>query len=51
MAKIYCMSDIHGFYEEFRKRIDQIKALSGENDKLILLGDYVDGGPDSFKIL
>ena len=51
MAKIYCMSDIHGFYEEFRKRIDQIKALSGENDKLILLGDYVDGGPDSFKVL
>ncbi len=52
MSKIYCIADIHGYFTAFKKRVEQIKALWNEDaDKLILLGDYVDRGPDSFKVL
>jgi serine/threonine protein phosphatase 1 len=50
------MSDIHGFYREFYARMDQLGNLhtvmdeSGE-DKLILLGDYIDEGDKSFKTI
>lgn len=46
---IYAMSDIHGFaviFQENLKRID----LSGEN-RLVLLGDYIDYGPESGRTL
>lgn len=51
---IYVINDIHGFYRELYSRIDQMGNLApfedGEN-KLILLGDYIDRGPDSKKVL
>ena len=50
MSKIYCMSDIHGFYDAFAQRLEQLGELGGE-DKLILLGDYIDYGPESGKVL
>lgn len=56
MGKIFCMSDIHGYYQEFYSRINQLGNLhtvideEGE-DKLILLGDYIDEGNDSFQTL
>ena len=38
---IYAMSDIHGQYELFEKRIEQLRPLLEDNDsKLILLGDF-----------
>lgn len=46
---IYAMSDIHGCYKEFLKALELID-LSG-NNKLILLGDYIHGGKDSYKVL
>ena len=54
--KYYILSDIHGFYRELYVRIDQLGNLhtvideAGE-DKLILLGDYIDEGENSFKVL
>ena len=56
MGKIFCMGDIHGFYEAFYERLDQLGNLhtvldAGAQDRLVLLGDYIDGGPDSFKVL
>lgn len=50
MAKIYAMSDIHGTYQAFIKALENID-LSNENNQLVLLGDYVDGGDDSLKVL
>ena len=52
----YIMSDMHGFYREFYKRIDQMSNLrtitdEGEEDMLILLGDYIDEGGNSFRLL
>lgn len=49
---IYAMSDIHGQYDLFEKRIEQIRPflLRGDN-KLILLGDYIDRGNKSYECL
>lgn len=50
MSLIYAMSDIHGYYDFFKKNLSLINL--DENDtKLILCGDYIDYGPDSFKTL
>lgn len=49
---IFAMSDIHGKHELFEKRISQIKQLLKEKDnKLILLGDYIDRGSKSYECL
>lgn len=39
--KIYVMSDIHGNIDAFRKNLELID-MKNENNKLILLGDYLD---------
>lgn len=44
MAK-YIISDIHGCIDEFREMVNKISL--GSNDKLYILGDLVDRGPDS----
>ena len=46
---IYAMSDIHGFTDLFQRNLKRID-LSGEN-RLVLLGDYIDHGPESGKTL
>lgn len=43
----YVCSDLHGQYEVYKSMIDSIK----ENDKLYILGDVIDRGPDGIKIL
>ncbi len=52
--RLFVMSDIHGMYGSFIRRIEQIDKLAdirnGE-DKLILLGDYVDVGLNSYKVV
>lgn len=47
--KIYAMSDIHGCLQEFEAALKTID-LSGDN-KLILLGDYIHSGEDSYGVL
>lgn len=50
--KIYCMSDIHGCLAEFEKALSFVlEHLDEEDTKLILLGDYVHGGPDNRGVL
>ena len=56
MGYYYVLSDIHGFYRQLYARFDQLGNLhtvidNGGEDKLILLGDYIDGGPNSFKTI
>ena len=49
---IYAMSDIHGQYELFEKRVNQIRPfLENPDSKLILLGDYIDRGRKSYESL
>ena len=47
--KRYMMSDIHGFLEAFEAALKKTD-LSGKN-QLILLGDYIDYGPDGRAVL
>lgn len=45
----YVMSDIHGCYNEFMTMLDEISLSS--NDKLYVMGDIIDHGPDSARLL
>ena len=47
--KIFAMSDIHGCLQEFEAALELVD-LSGDN-KLILLGDYIHSGADSYGVL
>lgn len=47
--KIYAMSDIHGCLQEFEAAL-KLVDFSGDN-KLILLGDYIHSGADSYGVL
>ena len=47
--KRYMMSDNHGYLEAFETALKKTD-LSGKN-QLILLGDYIDYGPDSRAVL
>ncbi|MBO0449073.1 serine/threonine protein phosphatase [Enterococcus sp. MJM12] len=51
MAKIYAVSDIHGCYKAFRQVLRLIDLSVSKENQLYLLGDYVDGGKDSYRIL
>lgn len=51
---IYAMSDIHGNYYAFKQRLKHLNDLDSVKtgkDKLILLGDYIDVGRNSFKVV
>lgn len=51
MSKIFCISDIHGHLAELEEALGRIKKRAAEGDRLILLGDYIDRGPDSGGVL
>lgn len=44
----YCISDIHGYYDLFCRLMDKIRF--GGGDKLYVLGDMIDKGPDSIRL-
>lgn len=46
---VYCMADIHGNYEAYQDILKQIHFK--DSDTLYVLGDVVDRGPDSIKLL
>ena len=53
---VYAVGDIHGRYDLLKSALAQIAADSaresfGRTAKLVLLGDYIDRGPDSAKVL
>jgi serine/threonine protein phosphatase 1 len=43
-VRILCISDIHGQYDAFCRLLDKA-AYDPDSDRLILLGDFIDGGP------
>ena len=50
MVKIYAISDIHGYLDEFIDALNKID-LSDKQRRLILLGDYMDNGSQSFQVI
>ena len=47
MGKSYAISDIHAHMEPFEQFLDEI----GPNDKVYVIGDVVDKGPDGLDVL
>lgn len=45
-----CISDIHGQYDAFCRLLDTIQ-YSPISDQLILLGDFIDGGPHGRQVV
>ncbi len=43
--RLFAISDIHGCAQTFRELLDQIGL--NQDDHLVLVGDYIDRGPDS----
>ena len=50
MALIYAISDIHGERQALQEALEKIDLTNPQN-KLVLLGDYIDNGPDSCQVL
>lgn len=51
---LFAMSDIHGCFDAFINRIhdlNDLETVKAGKDKLILLGDYIDRGSESYKVL
>jgi len=49
MSRIIVIGDIHGGYNALLQLLDRAKVTT--NDKLIFLGDYVDGWSESHKVI
>lgn len=49
--KIYAVSDIHGHLDALRAALDIVSLGSDPDARLVLLGDYVDRGPESAGVL
>ncbi len=47
---VIAIGDVHGCYDELKELINQLAKYSGTH-KLVFLGDYIDRGPDSKKVL
>lgn len=47
--RTFAIADIHGCYSTFCALLDQIMLT--REDELYLLGDYIDRGPDSKKVV
>ena len=50
MAKLFAISDIHGYFDEFISALSTVD-LSDKNNRLILIGDYIDNGLQSFQVI
>lgn len=51
MTAIYAIGDIHGQFDMMADALEWIEADGGPEARVIFLGDYVDRGPDSFRVL
>ena len=51
--KTYVIGDIHGHYTELMNLMYELNAhgLHSKQDRVVFVGDYVDGGPDTKKVL
>jgi serine/threonine protein phosphatase 1 len=51
--RLFAIGDIHGHHAELRGLLNQLEAagMRPERDKIVFLGDYVDGGPDACQVI
>lgn len=46
-APLYAIGDVHGQLEALERAVDLIEADGGREARVVLVGDYIDRGPDS----
>ncbi len=51
MTKTFAVADLHGRFDLLELAINRIEESSHSGGKVVFLGDYVDRGPDSKKVL
>ena len=51
MPPIYAVGDIHGQYDMLETALQRIEADGGPDSKIVFLGDLVDRGPGSAKVI
>ena len=49
--KTYVIGDIHGCFRQLKELILKVGDMNLEENRLIFLGDYMDRGPDSSKVI
>ena len=53
--RIYAMSDIHGCLDDLERRLAHLRALgffdAACKDELVLIGDFIDRGPDGLGVV
>jgi serine/threonine protein phosphatase 1 len=47
--RLIAIGDIHGYHDKLSSILDQVQPTS--KDRLVFLGDYIDRGPDSRKVI
>ena len=47
--RVWVIGDVHGFSVTLRQLVKQLNP--SENDRIVLLGDLIDRGPDSFDVV
>ncbi|RCK65685.1 hypothetical protein Cantr_01103 [Candida viswanathii] len=50
ISRLILIGDIHGHYIELRKLLSKVK-YNKQKDHVVVLGDFITKGPDSFKVL
>ncbi|OED48523.1 serine/threonine protein phosphatase [Rhodobacteraceae bacterium (ex Bugula neritina AB1)] len=50
-APLYAIGDIHGQLAMLEEALQRIEADGGENARIVFLGDYIDRGPDSRRVV
>jgi len=50
MRKTYVIGDVHGCYQTLKALLDKISP-DPQTDVVVFLGDYVNRGPDSKKVI
>ncbi len=48
---VYAIGDVHGQLDELQRVLSLIEADGGPDAQIVLLGDYVDRGPDSRSVI
>ena len=48
-ANVWVIGDIHGFYQSFISLLEQLNL--GTDDRVVLLGDLIDRGPNSYGVV
>ena len=47
---IFAISDVHGFFKETKKALEESGAFQNKNNKIALLGDILDRGFEAVKL-